>query len=51
MGHNNVVSGHPKFTEIPQVNGLSTGPSDLESHKGKINPALKMSNIANYNGK
>ena len=29
MGHNSVVSGHLKSTGIPQVDGLSTGPSDL----------------------
>ena len=28
----NVVSGHPKSTEIPRVDGLSTGPSDLGCH-------------------
>ena len=33
MGHNSVVSGHPKSTGIPRVNGLSTGPSDLGYHK------------------
>ena len=27
MGHNSVVSGYPKSTGIPRVNGLSTGPS------------------------
>ena len=32
MGHNSVVFGHPKSTEIPQVDGLSTGPSDLGRH-------------------
>ena len=30
MGHNNVVSGHPKSIGIPRVDRLSTGPSDLE---------------------
>ena len=29
MGHNCVISGHPKSTGIPQVDGLSTGPPDL----------------------
>ena len=29
MGHNSVVSGHPKSTGIPRVDGLSTGPLDL----------------------
>ena len=32
MGHNNVVSGDPKSTEILQVDGLSTGPPDLGRH-------------------
>ena len=32
MGHNSVVSGHPKSTGIPQVDRLSTGPSDLGCH-------------------
>ena len=32
MGHNNVVSGHPKSTGIPWVDGLSTGPSNLGRH-------------------
>ena len=32
MGHNSVVSGHPKSTGIPRVDGLSTGPSDLGHH-------------------
>ena len=29
MGHNSVVSGHPKSKGIPRVDGLSTGPLDL----------------------
>ena len=29
MGHNHVVSGNPKSTGIPQVDGLSMGSSDL----------------------
>ena len=33
MGHNNVVSGHPKSTEISWVDELSTGPSDLGYHR------------------
>ena len=37
MGHNNVVSGKPKSTRIPQVDRLSTGPPDLGRH-----------NITNY---
>ena len=32
MGHNNVVLGHPKFIGILWVDGLSTGPPDLERH-------------------
>ena len=32
MGHNNMVSGHPKSTGIPQVDGLSMGPLDLGFH-------------------
>ena len=33
MGHNSVVSGHPKSTGIPRVDGLSKGPPDLGRHK------------------
>ena len=32
MRHNLVVSGNPKSTGIPQVDGFSTGPSDLGCH-------------------
>ena len=32
MGHNSVVSGHPKSTGIPQVDGLSMGTPDLGCH-------------------
>ena len=32
MGHNNVVSSHPKSKGIPQVDGLATGPPDLGCH-------------------
>ena len=32
MGHNSMVSGLPKSTEIPRVDGLSTGPLDLGCH-------------------
>ena len=32
MGHNSVVSGHPKPTGIPRVDGFSTGPLDLGRH-------------------
>ena len=32
MGHNSVVSSHPKFTRIPRVEWLSTGPPDLRHH-------------------
>ena len=33
MGYNHMVSGNPKSIEIPQVDGLSTGPRDLGCHK------------------
>ena len=32
MGHNSVVSGHPKSIGISRVDELSTGPSDLGRH-------------------
>ena len=32
MGHNSVVSGHPKSTGILWVDGLSMGPPDLGCH-------------------
>ena len=32
MGHNSVVSSYPKSTGIPQVDRLSTRPSDLGCH-------------------
>ena len=32
MGHNNVISGHPKSIGILQLDELSTGPPDLECH-------------------
>ena len=32
MGYNSVVSGHSKFTGIPRVDKLSTGPPDLGCH-------------------
>ena len=32
MGHNSVVSGHPKSIGIPLVDGLSTGSSYLGGH-------------------
>ena len=32
MGHNSVVSGHPKSTVILQVDRLSKGPLDLGRH-------------------
>ena len=32
MGHNSVVSDHPKSTGIMQVDGLSTGPPYLGHH-------------------
>ena len=32
MGHNSMVSGHPKSTGILRVDRLSTGPPDLRRH-------------------
>ena len=32
MGHNSVVSGHPKSTRIPQVDELSTRTLDFGRH-------------------
>ena len=32
MGHNSVVSGHPKSIGIPQVDWLSIGPPNLGRH-------------------
>ena len=32
MGHNSVVSGHPKSIGFPRVGGLSMGPPDLGRH-------------------
>ena len=32
MGHNSMVSGHPKSIRILQVEGLSTRPLDLGHH-------------------
>ena len=29
MGHNNVISGHPKSIGMSRVGGLSTGPPNL----------------------
>ena len=34
MGHNSMVSSHPKSTGIPWVDRFSTGPPDLGCHKG-----------------
>ena len=36
MGHNSMVSGHPKSTGIPRVDGLSTGPMDLRCHRVEV---------------
>ena len=36
MGHNSVVSGHPKSIGIPPVDKLSTGPPDLGCHSMSI---------------
>ena len=33
MGYNSRVSGHPKSTEIPRIDGLSMRPLDLGRHK------------------
>ena len=33
MGHNSVVSGHPKSIGIPWFDRLLTGPPDLRRHK------------------
>ena len=32
MGHNSVVSSHPKSTEISRVDGLPMGPLELGCH-------------------
>ena len=40
MGHNSVVSGHPKSTGISRVDGLSMGPLDLGCHIGDCPIAL-----------
>ena len=32
MGHNSIVSSHPKSTRIPRVNELLMGPPDLGCH-------------------
>ena len=32
MGHNSVLSGHPKSIGIPRVDGLSMRPPDLGCH-------------------
>ena len=40
MRHNSVVSGHPKSTGIPQVDGLSTGPPELGRHSLVSEPRL-----------
>ena len=43
MGHNIVVSGHPKSIGIPRVDGLSMGPPDLGGHTyNHINIYLKL---------
>ena len=40
MGYNSVVSGHPKSTGIPWVDGLSTRPSDLGCFGLVLEPRL-----------
>ena len=42
MGHNSVVSGHPKSTRIPRVDGLSMGPSDLGCHKDPMRNFIRI---------
>ena len=42
MGHNSVISGHPKSTRIPWVDGLSTGPPDLGRHRLVIAEYLEL---------
>ena len=36
MGHNSVISGHPKSIEIPSVDGLLMGPPDLGRHSRRL---------------
>ena len=47
MGHNSVVSSHPKCIGILGVDGLSTGPQDLGCHSlvSKLNDNLGSSNV------
>ena len=40
MGHNSVVSGYPKSTGIPLIDGLSKGPLDLGRHSLVSEPRL-----------
>ena len=48
MGHNSVVSGHPKSTRIPLVDGLSTGPSDLGCHMKRPGENIGISSTKSY---
>ena len=45
MRYNSMVSGHPKSIGIPQVDGLSTGPSNLGRHIFKI---LQLFNLRTF---
>ena len=40
MGHNNVVSGHPKSTGIPRVDGLSTRSQEIGSSQNVTQKAI-----------
>ena len=42
MGHNSVVSGHPKSIGILRVDGLSAGPLDLGCHTCEMNSFLSV---------
>ena len=47
MGHNSMVSGHLKSIKISQVNGLSTGPSNLGCHMIRTTKSIFIQNISN----
>ena len=40
MGHNIVVSGHPKSIGIPLVDGFSMGSLDLRRHSHTLVPSM-----------
>ena len=42
MGHNSVISGHPKSIRILRVDRLSTGPPDLGRHRLVIAKYLEL---------